>query len=248
MEKQANKQKTGCLIVLFIVIVVLIWWLFKPGEKEDQNAKEKQKTELEKKINDLEANADNIDYSNIKYSFPNSNYVYDVKITDINSKLIKEEFESKADQYAIAEKVDGYILSITLEFTNPYEKEMMAPIPNYYAITSLDKQYFSGSTTYSRSCGCNIDNSTKVADIKGRELRELSEGKCGFGSDYCIKFKAKETKKVIITFTDPIIVTQKKIVLIAFSQKYKEEGSTRDRDIGFVLNVETGKVQGIKYL
>ncbi|WP_281233822.1 hypothetical protein [Flavobacterium gelatinilyticum] len=250
MENQANEQKKkpGCIITLIIFIAFLIWFFFKPSEKVNQNAEEKKTTELQQKINDIEADKDKIDYSNIKYSLPNSNYVYDVKIAGIKSNLIKDEFESKADEYSIAEKVDGYILSITLEFTNPYEKEMMAPIPNYYAITSLDKQYFSGSTTYSRSCGCNIDNSTKVEDIKGMELWKLAEGKCGLGSNYCLRFKSGETKKILITFSDPIIITQKKIVFLAFNQKYKKEGSARDRDIGFVLNVDTGKVEGLKYL
>ena len=63
-----------------------------------------------------------------------------------------------------------------------------------------------------------------------------------------VKFKPKETKKISITFTDAIIINQKKIVFIAFSGTYKEVGSTRNRDIGLVLNVETGKVEGIKYL
>lgn len=251
MEKNTNqeKPKSGCLIALILILIFFIWWILSPNEKEELQKKEEiQQSELDKTKKKSEENINNIDYSNIKYTFPNSQYTFDVKITNIKSKLKKNEFESKDDEYSVAKKVDGYILSISLEFSNPYEKEMMAPIPNYYAITSLDKQYFSGSTTNSRSCGCNIDNSTEIKDSKGRDLWSIAEGKCGIGNEYCIKFKPKETKSIIITFTDPIIITQKKIVFIAFSGTYKEVGSTRDRDIGLVLNVETGKVEGMKYL
>lgn len=243
-----EKPKLGCIIALGIVIILFLWWLFTPSEKkEKRDLEELQSIEFKKTKTEVENNIANIDYSNIKYSFPNSEYVYDVKISDIKIKLKKNEFESKIDEYSIPKKVDGYILSITLEFTNLYDKDMMAPIPKYYAITSLDKHFFSGSTTYSRSCGCNIDNSTKIRDSKGEELWTFSEGECGSG-DYCIKFKPKETKKFILTYTDAIIITQKKIIFIAFDQTYKETGSTRKRDIGYILNIDTGKVEGIKYL
>ena len=250
MDKNTNqeKPKPGCIWLLIVVIIVFLWWFFTPSKAEEKlKLEENQKIELEKTISKVEANIDNKDYSSFKYTFPNSQYTFDVKISNVKSKIKKNEFQSKSDEYSVAKKVDGYILSFNIIFTNPYEKEMMAPIPNYYAITALDKQYFSGSTAYSRSCGCNIDNSTDVTDEKGKNLWAISEGKCGSG-DYCIKFNPKEKKIFTITYSDPIIITQKKIVLIAFNKSYREAGNTRDRDIGFILNVETGKVEGMKYL
>lgn len=222
-----------------------------PIQKDEPQKKEEiQSVEIEKTNSSSAEIIDDTDYSYFKYKFPDSHYTFDVKITDINFKLTKNEFETKDDQYSVAKKVDGYVLSIFLEFTNPYDNEMMAPIPYYYEITSFDKQYFSHSTTYSRGCNCNIDNSVELKDSSGRELSRVAEGSCGTSNDYCVKFKPKETKKISITFIDPIIITQKKLVFIGFSGTYKDVESIfdSDSDIGLVLNVETGKVEGLKYL
>jgi hypothetical protein len=185
-----------------------------------------------------------IDYSSFDYKLPQSNYSYKVKITGIETKVVKDAFTTKADDYSIPKKVDGYYLTIKFSLTNPYDREMMAPVPDYFYISSYNKkEWFSGSTTYHRDCQCDIDNSTKVTTDKGVELYNVSEGKCGY-DDYCLRYKPNETKDFIINFTDPVFGEVRKLVFCGFDRKWKNPENTRDRDIASIIDIDKLEVTG----
>lgn len=192
-----------------------------------------------------EGQSEPIDYSLIDYKLPQSDYSYKVKITGIDTKSVKDAFTTKADDYSVPEKVDGYLLGITFSMTNPYDKEMMAPVPSYYYITSGNDEWFSASTTRHKDCHCDIDNSTKVTNDAGKELYEIAEGKCGY-SDYCIRFQPKETKNFKINFTDPIISRVKTIAFWGFDRKWKNPDYTRDQDCGLMLDIDKKEITGEK--
>lgn len=176
----------------------------------------------------------------IEYNLPNSNYSYVVYIDTITTKVAKNAFETKDDEYSVPRKVDGYYLTVQIAITNPYDKEMMAPVPDYYYITTPVKKYFSASTTRHRNCACEINNSTKMFTEKGVELWKIVNGKCG--GEPCVKFNANETKRFKILFSDPIYGEVRELVFWGFNKKLKKQGTNRDRDIGLLINVDEGRV------
>ncbi len=186
-----------------------------------------------------------VDYSEFDYALPQSNYTYKIKITDIETKISKDAFTTKADEYSVPENVDGYFLTIKFAMTNPYDKEMMAPVPDYYYITSANGEWFSSSTTNHRECHCQIENSTKVTNLKGKELWQISEGRCGY-NDHCFKFLPNETKEFKISFTDPIFGEVKKIAFNGFGLKWNNPSYTREQDKGLIIDIDNKKIIGEK--
>ncbi len=186
-----------------------------------------------------------VDYSDFDYTLPQSNYSYKIKITDIETKITKEAFTTKTDEYSVPKKVDGYFLTIKFAITNPYDKEMMVPVPDYYYITSANGEWFSSSTTNHRECHCQIDNSTKVTNFKGKELWQISEERCGY-DDYCFKFLPNETKEFKINFTDPIFGEVKKIAFNGFGLKWSNPSYTKEQDKGLIIDIDNKKIIGEK--
>jgi hypothetical protein len=186
------------------------------------------------------------DYSLFDYTLPQSNYTYKIKIIYIETEISKEAFTTKADEYSIPKKVDGYFLTIKFAITNPYDKEMMAPVPDYYYITSANGEWFSSSTTNHRKCHCQINNSSKVTDLNGKELWQTSEGRCGY-DDYCFKFSPYETKEFKISFKDPLFGEVKKIAFNGFGLKWNNPSYTREQDKGLLIDIENKKIIGEKH-
>ena len=127
--------------------------------------------------------------------------------------------------------------------TNPYDKEMIAPVPDYSYISSINEEKFSNSTIYHRDCGCQIDNSTEVTDDKGKELSKISEGKCG-NSNYCVRFKPQETKDFIVSFTDPIVANVRSIVFWGFDRRWAKPEFRSSKKSALILDIDKNKVVG----
>jgi uncharacterized protein YxjI len=224
--------KFGCLPI-FLLLIFLIF---------SGKSKKEPIVQTDKVLSKSKAN---IDFNSFNYILPNSNYEYKIEITDIKTKLIKDAFEVKDDEYSIPKKVDGYQLMISYTMTNPYDKVMMASVPDYYYITSTKDEKFTYSTTYSKSCFCDINNSAEITDSNGKELWEISKGKCGY-DDYCVEFKPKESREFRVRFTDPIITTAKSIVFSGFDLKWKNPEYNKERDRGLVIDLTSKKIVGEK--
>lgn len=187
--------------------------------------------------------SENIDFTKINYKI-SKDIIYGIKITKIKTKTVPNSFEVRETDYSIPEKVNGYLLSIHYEMTNPYDKEMIVPISNYADITSLDVDKFTKSTIQSRSCNCQIDNGTTITNQNGKELYQITDGKCGQSSNYCMVFKPNETKEFIINFNNPIISSSKKLALISFNQYWSKVGYRHPRDKGIIIDIESKKIIG----
>lgn len=186
-----------------------------------------------------------IDYSLIDYQLPKSEYVFKVKITGIETKIAKDAFTTQTDEYAIPKKVDGYFLTVLFTITNPYDHEMIAPIPDYYYISSANGEWFSASTTYHRKCHCDIDNSTELTTLKGKRLYDISEGKCGY-DDYCIKLGPNESKTFKIKFTDAIFGSVRQIAFNGFNLEWNNPSYTVAQDNALIIDVDQKKIVGEK--
>lgn len=178
-----------------------------------------------------------VDYSTFDYNLPQSDYSYKIKITDIETRVAKDAFTTKADEYSVPKKVDGYFLVVSFSMTNPYDKEMMAPVPDYFYISSINDERFSNSILHSRSCGCTIDNSTQVTDDKGNELSKISEAKCG-NSDHCVTFKPKETRNFVVNFTDPVFGHIKVLVFWGFNRHWAKPEFNWSKESALIVDIE----------
>ena len=92
--------------------------------------------------NTIPKDTTSVDYSKFLYPLLNSDYVFQIEINGIDTKVKRDAFTHQDDQYSPKQKVDGYILKVKYKMTNPYDKVIMAPVPTYYYIGRLDKKYF----------------------------------------------------------------------------------------------------------
>lgn len=184
-----------------------------------------------------------VNYNELDYSLPQSGYHVKIKITSISTKISKKAFITRADQYSVPEKADGYFLILTFSITSPYDHELMVPVPDYFYITSENGEWFSASTTWHKQCHCEIDNSTDVMTLQGKRLYEISEEKCGY-DNYCVKFKAQETKEFKIKFTDAILGSVRKLVFNGFNIGWNNPSYTVKQDKGLIVDVDARKIVG----
>ena len=156
------------------------------------------------------------------YKLPGSNYTFRIIVGGIKTDPLKDVFNIKPDEYSPAEKKDGYELSFTYSITNPYEKELICPLPTSFYIAAANKKFFSNSVTWSTACECDVNRSTTIKPDDGRGMENLSDpGECGIYSQYCVAIKAGETRMFNVKFDDPIIASQKTLLLWGFSRSEK---------------------------
>jgi hypothetical protein len=235
------KKDTGTL-KSYLMSLYLIWSiviLTGCGSDSDKNATSALDS-LKHAVPEKSRNFDEVDYQ-----LPQSGYTVKIKITKINTKVSKHVFSTKAEQYAVAKKVDGYFLAVRFMVTNPYDHEMMIPVPDYFYITAENSEWFSSSTTYHKQCHCDIDNSTEVLTANGKNLYQVSEGRCVY-NNYCIKFKAKESKEFKINFTDPILGSVKKLAFNGFDIRWNNPNYTVEQDKGLIIDMDKKVIVGEK--
>jgi hypothetical protein len=235
MTNTMQKLTTNNKIWIGLGIILLAIY----GIVNSETSNEQAETQL---ANQMKTDTPILNLEELNYNLPQSNYTYKVKITAIRTKIKKNAYSTKTDEYAIPQSVDGYYLTIDFSIRNPYDKEMLAPIPEYFYIASPKKEFFTASTTYSKRCSCDLDNGTKLTTDKGKELWEINDGRCG-NNNYCIKFKPNEVKNFSLRFDDPIIITVKELIFCGFDLKWEDKNTgykyTNERDLGILINTET---------
>lgn len=241
LSKRKSNSQIGC-IVLIIIFLIIIFSLF-PSKNKDTMVN--TVTEIKDKRGRIESDS-TIDYSIMNYNLPDSEYIYKIRISKIETDIQKDVFETKEDNYSIPVKVDGYLLSLTVEITNPYDKQMMVPIPYYYKITSINDEYFTNSLIYDTTYNCKVETSSKIKDNKGKELWKNNIGKCdGYGVNSCVIFNPNETRSFIISFTEPIIFSSTELIFIDFTVIPDFKKGLRPK--GIIIDTNKKKVTGIKY-
>ena len=181
------------------------------------------------------------EYNKFDYNLPESNYFFPVEITEIITTPAIGAFPN-ADPYSTAEKKeDAYSLKIKFKITNPYQEELLAPIPDYFWISPTIDTPFTKSTTFLKSCQCQIDNGTEVTDPKRREISKLPSESCS-DNKRCLRFKPEETKEFIITFDDPIRSEIRELIFFGFDRINPKKDAYRRNELVFVLDIDQKKV------
>lgn len=181
----------------------------------------------------------------ISYHLKDSDYVIRMRLSGMNSKKVEKAFSIKEDEYSMPIKKDGYQLELNFRINNPYEKELMIPIPNYFSISNSKDKFFSEKPLFSKSCYCDIIGSSEITNLDGKKLYQISDGECG-NTRYCLIFKPNETKEFIIKFDQPILESEKELLLFGFDLHWDNPNNLYRTDLGMILDIKNETIKGLK--
>ena len=168
-----------------------------------------------------------------------------MRLSGISTEKVKDAFSIKEDDYSVPVKKDGYLLTLNFRINNPYEKELMIPIPNYFSVSNGTDNFFSEKPIFSKSCYCHIIGTSEITNLDGKKLYEISDGECG-NTRYCMIFKSNETKEFTIKFEKPIIESEKELLLFGFNLYWKNPNRSGRTDVGIVLDIEKETIRRLK--
>lgn len=177
------------------------------------------------------------DLSKLRHNIRLSNYYYPIEISKIDFKRVKNAFTTKAEKYTVSKTLDGLKLIVTFKMTNPYNKEMVVPIPDYFYITADNLSSYTPDYTYSKSCRCDIDNGSTLT-YKGKELENIYDER--IESDYCLKFKSNEVKEFKVSFDNEVADNIIKLNFIGFA--YDKNGTTYHIESGIEIDVKSKSI------
>lgn len=163
------------------------------------------------------------DFYTFKHLLPESDYSYNIEITEIDFKTHKDAFSITKDKYDVPTKTDGLTLTLKYKMTNPYSKTMLVPFPDYFYVTSEE---FNGLEhfEYFKGCRCYSNSMTEIKNSKGKDIYDFTtDQNDGISRQRIIEFKPNETQEFTITFTEPFPNSVKSITFIGFNEHlYKE--------------------------
>lgn len=231
--KQLNMKN-----LLFITSAFLIFSCNSPSEKNQTTSSDELETPY---LNYMDTTGV------IYYHLRESEYVIKMQISGLQKTVIEDAFSIKADAYSVPVKKKGYLLDINFVIKNPYDKELIIPIPSYFALTTENDSTFANKTIFSKSCMCNIINTTDITGINGKKLYEISDENCGVERN-CVKFNPEDVKEFTIHFSEPILESEKDIILIGFELYWNDSNYLYRKDKGIVIDTENKLIKGLKEL
>lgn len=163
------------------------------------------------------------DFYTFKHLLPESDYFYNIEITEIDFKSHKDAFSITKDKYEVPTKTDGLTLTLKYKMTNPYNKVMQIPFPDYYYVTSKE---FDGleKFSFSKSCWCHSSGATEIKNEKGKDLYDFTKRSTdGVSSNQIIEFKPNEIQEFTITFTEPFPNNINSITFVGFNEHLSKE-------------------------
>lgn len=163
------------------------------------------------------------DFYSFKHLLPESDYFYNIEITDIDFKTHKNSFSIKKDKYDVPTNADGLTLTLKYKMTNPYNKAMQIPFPDYFYVTSKE---FEGLEhfQYFKGCRCHSNSMTEIKNSKGKDIYDFTTDDANsISRQRLIEFKPNETQEFTVTFTEPFPNNVKSITFVGFNEHlYKE--------------------------
>lgn len=163
------------------------------------------------------------DFYSFKHLLPESNYFYNIEITEIDFITHKDAFSIAQNKYDVSSKTDGLTLKLKYKMTNPYNKVMLIPFPDYFYVTSEE---FEGLEhfEYFKNCRCYSNSMTSIKNSEGKEIYDFTTNQNdGISRQNIIEFKPNETQEFTITFTEPFPNTIKSITFVGFNEHLHKE-------------------------
>lgn len=163
-----------------------------------------------------------IDFYNFKHQI-DSDYSFDIKITNIKVVEHKNVFEVKKDKYAKPEKINGTSVTIEFDIKNPYDRIMRIPFPYYYEIGTENYEEL-GRDFVGIQEGFYMTNEFVVENSKGVPLSSFSSYEdFGHSKAQIVEFKPNESKSIVVKFTKPFPSTIKQVLFVGFDKYIKKE-------------------------
>jgi len=173
------------------------------------------------------------DLYKVKHNLSGSDYYLDVEITKIDFKEHFGAYEDKEDKYTAPKPISGMEVSIWFKMTNPYPKQLIIPVPEYFYLTS---ESFSEKTMtpYSKLCSC----SQSWGHIFTADGEELSKSIKNIDHAYRFPLNLNESKefKVVMKYAIPFFIPT--VNFRGFSVGSKEKAKTQT----FNIDTRTGKI------
>jgi hypothetical protein len=165
-----------------------------------------------------------IDFYNFKHQI-DSDYSFDITITDIKVMEHKNVFEIKKDKYAKPEKTNGTSVTIEFEIKNPYDRIMRIPFPDYYQIGTenyegLGRDFVSIKEGFYMTNECIVENSQGASLSSFSSYEELELGRSKYN---VVEFKPNESKSIVVKFTKPFPSYIKQVLFVGFDRYIKKE-------------------------
>lgn len=222
-------------------------------KKEERKIEPKYESDYE--VNELSE----IDFYNFKHQI-DSDYSFEIKITNIKVIEHKNVFEVKKEKYAKPEKINGTTVTIEFDIKNPYDRIMRIPFPYYYEIGTEDYEGL-GRNFVGIQEGFYMTNECIVENSKGVSLSSFSSEEVIEGSkETIVEFEPNESKSIIVKFTRPFPSTIKQVLFVGFDKykkKYIEDLSNMSEEekkiyfedeslnYGLVIDLESKKITNL---
>lgn len=163
------------------------------------------------------------DYYKFKHLLPEGDLSYNIEISEIDFKMHKDAFSIAKNKYDVPGKSDGLTLTLKYKMTNPYNKSMQIPFPEYYYVTSNE---FEGleKFEYFKGCRCHSNSMTEIKNSNGKGIYDFTiDDNDGISRQRLIEFKPNETQEFTITFTEPFPNSVNSITFVGFDEHLHKE-------------------------
>lgn len=204
---------------LFLISIFAAILLLFSCKKEEEKIESKYEY-----VNNViyESQTAEIDFYNFKHQI-DTDYSFDIKITNIKVIEQKNIFEIKKDKYAKPEMINGTSVTIEFDIKNPYDRIMRIPFPYYYEIGTEDYEGL-GRDFVGIQEGFYMTNERIVENSKGVSLSSFSSEEVIEGSkETIVEFEPNESKSIIVEFTKPFPSYIKKVLFVGFNKYLKKE-------------------------
>lgn len=185
-----------------------------------------------------------IDYSHAVENLPGSPYYYQVHVYNVAFKTVKKAFQQQKDAYSAPSFVDGKQLTFSFDMTNPYDKSMQAPIPDYFRLQSacfdLGEGAGAANTSYNRFSRVYELSGSQLTTSTGQDLHDVAGAQRATTSTYQLPFKPHQTRTFKVTLEKPFAADCPSVTLLGFTKSDQNAGE--QVYVGMILDVATGTI------
>ena len=230
-EKKIKTFKGISYLIVAIGVLLMYFTFYINGEYQKENEK-----------TDKNENISPNNFTEFIYKIPDSEYKYSIKITSIETEMIKNAFSIKEDKYSIETKKDGYKLALNISITNPYDKEMQnIPFPYSFCITSKNQEFFSNNSIRIKKIGNTII--PNIIDDKKRKIK-LIHSREYVQDIVSLNFKPNEIKNFKLEYESPILIEIKNLILVDFELKENADDDMQYEIKGLIIDAVNRKIIG----
>ncbi len=232
MQKQ-KQAFLGCSTIIIIVISLFVWLYFFACEKKEEVLKVDTATR------------NTISNGIINYHLKNSNYIVYMRLNRMKITNVVGAFSIQKDEYSVPEKKDGYDVAFNFQINNPYDKQLLVPIPQRFNVMVEDNNENFATNTYLPKWQKYYEIGSDVTDTVGNNVVYVydKQNENGLYRDYKLLFQPKETKEFKIKF-GTISRKYKRLILTGFDLTYYNPKDTLNDGVGIIIDIDKQTIEG----